>query len=91
MMDWFRLIVVFWWWRWFSPSDGWVLRKSDQGWAVTVAPLVKLCSQPPAVKDGPRSGLVGRCCSFTLLPKLQDSKGNRRVHPVVRGASAKPA
>ena len=78
-------------WRWFNPSDGWVLRKSDQGWAVTVAPLVKLCSQPPAVKDGPRSGLVGRCSSFTLLPKLQDSKGNRRVHPVVRGASAKPA
>ena len=64
MMDWFRLIVVFWWWRWFSPSDGWVLRKSDQGWAVTVGPLVKPCSQPPAVKDGPRSGLQ---LSFTSI------------------------
>ena len=69
MMDWFRLIVVFWWWRWFSPSDGWVLRKSDQGWAVTVGPLVKPCSQPPAVKDGPRSGLEGVLqLSFTSIP-----------------------
>ena len=60
----FRVLVVFWWWRWFSPSDGWVLRKSDQGWAVTVGPLVKPCSQPPAVKDGPRSGLQ---LSFTSI------------------------
>ena len=67
MIDW--LIVVFWWWRWFSPSDGWVLRKSDQGWAVTVGPLVKPCSQPPAVKDGPRSGLEGVLqLSFTSIP-----------------------
>ena len=63
-IDWAMLIVVFWWWRWFSPSDGWVLRKSDQGWAVTVGPLVKPCSQPPAVKDGPRSGLQ---LSFTSI------------------------
>ena len=69
MKDWFWVMLVFWWWRWFSPSDGWVLRKSDQGWAVTVGPLVKPCSQPPAVKDGPRSGLEGVLqLSFTSIP-----------------------
>ena len=67
MIDQFWLIGVFWWWRWFSPSDGWVLRKSDQGWAVTVGPLVKPCSQPLAVKDGPRSGLEQAAAAVSLL------------------------
>ena len=84
MMDWFRLIVVFWWWRWFSPSDGWVLRKSDQGWAVTVGPLVKPCSHPPAVKDGPRSRLQ----QFHLLTARFRIERDKRVPAplVVRGA-----